>query len=517
MIKSFLQNQLQQSVQSCGYELNMPLILDVPANRSFGDYSSNCSFQMAKNLKKSPKIIAEELSEKLAGCLGDLEFTAVNGFINIKLTDKWLTTRFKSLHREKLEFPKSEQKIILEYVSANPTGPLHIGHGRWAVIGSAMRSLMKFVGMDVSSEFYINDAGNQVNNFYKSVEAAKAGKTIPEDGYHGAYIYDLAKLDEDPLIVNLDSQKASLKDVGAKFDNWFSEKSLHGSGKVEMALAVLKEKGLTYEDEGALWFKSESLGDEKDRVLIKVDGSYTYFAVDIAYHVNKVERGFNRIINIWGADHHGYIARVKAGLSAICGEHFNNETGFKVVLGQLVILMRGEEQIKMSKRTGEIITLDEVVEEIGVDATRYFLVQKSPDTKLEFDLELAKKKSAENPVFYVQYAHARICSILRKLELDGEMLVLDDNVKLNAQEREMMFLCLQVYDELWDSAVKLTPYKLTHYLASLAKGFHLFYEHCPILKAEGDDRVKRVAIMLKVKETIALCLGLLGISAPEQM
>jgi arginyl-tRNA synthetase len=520
MIKTEIKNSVENILKDIGYDVDGKVILEIPQNKSFGDYSTNVCFSLAPTLRMSPKQIAEKICneiEKNEKFSGLMTFSAVNGFINLKLSNSFLWSKFETMFEGSPEYPKSDKKILLEYVSANPTGPLHIGHGRWAVLGSVLDTIIRFVQIPVLSEFYINDAGNQIKNLYKSVEAVKNGQPIPEDGYHGAYVHDLAKLDRDPLLQNIDNQKQTLQKLGVVFDEWFSEKSLYALGEVEKILKLFEVKGLSFEQDGAVWFKSSAFGDEKDRVLVKTDGSFTYFLVDVAYHCNKINRGFNSLINIWGADHHGYVPRMKAAVSALCGEEYLEDSGFRVLIGQLVSLRRNGEPVKMSKRTGDMITLDEVMEEIGVDATRFFLIQKSQDTHLEFDLDLAKKKSAENPVYYIQYAHARICSILRKLEIKEEKVETLNIESLEEKERKVIFHCLQVYDEVFMAANNFIPYKLALYTLALAKCFHLFYESCPIIKADEETRKKRVAILFQIKATLALCLKLMGISAPERM
>ena len=398
MIKRLLETELKSAFDACGLLGTQHIFLELPKQRDHGDFSTNVCFRLAKELRQAPLKIAESYAETLnnyKGLNSRITFSCLNGFLNLKLSDSYVWDLAFSELRQFSDFPAPKDPILLEYVSANPTGPLHIGHGRWAVLGSAIGSLLTATGHTVSHEFYINDAGNQVNKLLDSVKAAKEGTPIPEDGYHGSYIHDLAKSDQDPLEANIEAQRAVLNEIGVHFDTWFSEKSLHDSGKVESGLTFLKEHGFTFEEGGALWFASSRFGDDKDRVLVKADGAYTYFAVDVAYHFDKVQRGYSRLINLFGADHHGYVARIKAAVNAICESHFDDNT-FRVVIGQLVNLVRDGEPVRMSKRTGNMVSLDEVVQEIGSDATRFFLIQKSADTHIEFDLELAKKQNAEN-------------------------------------------------------------------------------------------------------------------------
>ncbi len=514
MIKLDLQGRLSAQLAQLGYQFPKDILLELPKHDSHGDYATNCAFMLTKVLKRSPQSIALEICEKLESqeLSEAIRFEPLNGFINLTLSDTLLWNQFSALFSKKPSFSVSKTPILLEYVSANPTGPLHIGHGRWAVLGSVLNALLNYTDHVVSSEFYINDAGNQVRLFYDSVNALKEGRSIPDEGYHGHYVQELAQLDEDPLQENLKTQRASLKRIGVQFDNWFSEKLLHDDDEVAQAIQDLTIKGYTFEEEGALWFKSTEFGDTKDRVLIKKDGQYTYFAVDIAYHRNKLKREYGRLINIWGADHHGYVPRVKAAIKALTTP--DNEV-LNVMIGQMVNLLRDGEPVKMSKRTGELISLDEVVDEIGVDATRYFLIQKSPDSHIDFDLDVAKKKNNENPVYYIQYAHARICRILEKAgDFSSETLSVN---KFRLTERRLIFHCLQCYDTIRESAQLLMPHKLTQYAWELARLFHHFYEDCPILKASDTEKKKRLIMVSQTRECLRLCLGILGISAPTKM
>jgi arginyl-tRNA synthetase len=517
MLKTNLTKYIQAELQA-KYAIK-EIILQKTSNPKYGDYTTNISFQLTKTLKNKPQLIAEEICDHLnqsPPLAAHFSFSALNGFINIKLKDSYLFMEFHDFLDPKTpHFPHNNQKILLEYVSANPTGPLHIGHGRWAVLGNVLANLLEFIQIPVKTEFYINDAGNQVDLFYQSIKACQNKQPLPENGYHGHYIKTLAKLEEDPLQHQINDQKQTLTKLGVTFSNWYSEKSIHENNKVVQAIETLTNHGYTYQKENALWFKSSDFGDEKDRVLIKADGAYTYFAVDIAYHQDKFKRGFHTLINIWGADHHGYIARLKAALKALCPKNYAQDHNFQIIIGQLVSLFRDGQPVRMSKRTGEIITLNEVIQEIGPDAVRFFLIQKSADTHLDFDLELAKKKTFENPVYYIQYAHARICSILSKA--NHQTNTLPTSFNLEEKERNLVLLCLQVHEEVYDATLNLTPHKVANYLQNLAKCFHNFYESCPIIKADPDTQQKRLYIIHQVKSTLALCLNLLGISAPQKM
>lgn len=518
MIKYELLNSVKTVLKNAT-EQQSSLFLEIPANNQHGHYATNIAFRCAKEMKKNPKLIADEFCEQLnesSATNSTVSFQNLNGFINLILKESFIITHFNRLFKTETTYPVSSKSILLEFVSANPTGPLHIGHGRWAVLGSVLYNLIKSTGITVDAEFYINDAGNQIKLFYESVNAAKDGEKIPEDGYHGQYIHELASLDTDPLQANIDSHKKTLTNMGLDFDYWQSEQALRDNFSVDDVIKELDQKGLIYKEENATWFSSTKFGDEKDRVLIKADGNYTYFLVDLMYHQQKVKRGYSQLINIWGADHHGYVARVRAGLIALCGEEFKDESSFEVMIGQLVSLKRDGEPIRMSKRTGDMITFDEVLDEIGTDATRYFLIEKSPDTHLDFDLEAAKKKTMDNPVYYIQYAHARLSKIMSQNALDHTYTIPNSD-KLVDIERDIMIHCLRLYETCWDSAQALAPYRLTQYAFTLAKLSHSFYEQCSINKADEAVKNRRLFIVKNVLDTLKYVLNICGISAPESM
>jgi len=511
MFKKDLEKALQDVFKK-KYPNTEKLKLETPKNKAHGDYATNFCFMLKNSLKKSPIDLAIELSD----CLPKDQYSCMplNGFINITLTEESIWEKYSALFIKKPQYPIQKETIILEYLSANPTGPLHIGHGRWAVIGDVLANLLSHVGHTVHRETYINDAGNQMTLFYESVKARKNNEDVPENGYQGQYIATLAQAETDPLSAVLSMQKETLSQIDVQFDQWFSEKKLHSQNQIETCITQLKAEGLIYSLDKATWFKSTEFGDDKDRVLVKSDGAYTYFAVDIAYHWEKLERGFNTLINIWGADHHGYVSRMTAAISGL-NRGKDSPITFKVILGQLVALYREGKRIKMSKRTGEMITLSEVIEEIGADATRYFLVEKSPDSHIDFDLDLAKKKSSENPVFYIQYAHARICSILKKVSQDTPTT--PQKISLAPSERNLLMHSLKIHDHIYEAATHYQAHKLCLYLLKLAKLFHGFYENCPILKASEEEKYQRIIILKNTQKALQLCLGLLGISAPESM
>ncbi|MFA5927907.1 MAG: arginine--tRNA ligase [Candidatus Margulisiibacteriota bacterium] len=489
--------------------------VEIPKSTQHGDYATNAAFILAKQRGENPAALAKQLASELAS--KEIEAYAIGPFINFKLTDQALTAEVMNIGDDYgASNYGNDRKILLEFVSANPTGPLHIGHGRWAVIGDVLARMQKRLGYAASTEFYINDAGNQINNLRLSVEAVRNGQEIPADGYHGAYIKDLAVKTEDPVEVMLKEQQVVLAKLGVTFDTWFREKTLHEAGEVQKVRDYLD----VYEKDGALWLKTMDHGDDKDRVLIKATGEPTYFAADIAYHHNKLERGFKELINIWGADHHGYVARMQIGLKTELDKH---QAVLKIIIGQLVNLFRNGEPVRMSKRTGEMITLDEVMEEIGVDATRYFMARYSPDTAIDFDLELAKKQSQDNPVFYVQYAHARICSILRNAVeqgIDVNTIAGDHTINLIADphERALAKKLVDFPEELIMCTQNYQPYQLAAFAEELAALFHAFYHNCRVISPDQELTKKRLVFVQKTKTVLGIILEkLLGIKAPERM
>ena len=384
-------------------------------DEKFGDYASPVAMRLAKLLKKNPFDIANDIVKLIDKKYFDNVEVARPGFINLTLSKDYINECVNKLLEDD-DYGKNsaedKKKILIEYVSANPTGPLHIGHGRWAAIGSALSNILKYVGNEVYQEFYVNDAGEQITKLNESVNAVKEGREIPEDGYHGAYIKDIAKMDGVPKDIILEQQRKLLERFRTYMDNYASEIKIREGGELEKTMDYLNEKGLLFEEDNATWFRSTKYGDDKDRVVKKSNGSYTYFAPDITYHKNKIDRGYKYLIDILGADHHGYVPRITAAVRAVS----DDTADLKVILGQLVRLYRGNELVRMSKRTGDMISLEEVIDEIGVDPTRYFLLMRSYSSSLDFDLELAKKKDNDNPVYYVQYAYARVCNIFFKLE-----------------------------------------------------------------------------------------------------
>ena len=518
--------------------------LEVPPKKEFGDFSTNFAMQSAKIFHMNPKKIAEEIKSKIsADWLEKIEIAGA-GFMNFYIKSDVIYQELKNIYDGLENFGQLPNKknvpIQIEYVSANPTGLLHVGHGRGAAAGSAIVNILRAAGYNVYSEYYINDAGNQMENLAKSVNARYLqhfGQNVgfPENGYHGADILDTTnriiekdgdkylnlpeserlKILEDLAYADkLSELKKDLKNFKVEFDNWFSERTLHPK-KINDAIRVLRERGEIYEQEGALWLASTRYGDDKDRVVIRENGVPTYLAADIAYHKDKFERGYSQLINIWGADHHGYICRVKAAMSAL---GFNADN-LKILLLQMVSLYRGGELVKMSKRTGESITLRELMEEVGTDAARYFFLMRSIDSQLDFDLDLAKKQSSENPVYYIQYAHARICSIFRQAEENNLQLADAPNFNLLKTDAEIDLInkIFEYPAEIEKAAAEYAPQRIARYAYDLAAQFHSFYRDCRILGVDTDLAQARLALVKITAHTIKHALNLLGVSAPSSM
>ncbi len=523
----------------------VPVVLTVPPQKAFGDFATNFALQAARNLHCAPRVIAGAIQDFLDCPSVEKVEVAGPGFLNFFLKEDWLSAALRNILAQGENYgnlpAKAGEKIQIEYVSANPTGPLHVGHGRGAAVGSALANLMKAAGYDVSQEYYINDAGNQMHNLAASVNARylelyNIPCEFPENGYHGEDIVVTAKriqkkygdsfihmpeaerLEKFQSIAKDDKLAALREDLEAfncHFDVWFSEQSLHDAHKIEEAVAELEKKGYIYEKDGAKWFRSTDFGDDKDRVVIRDNGVSTYFAADIAYHRNKYERGFDRLINLWGADHHGYIPRVKAAMQALGYDPSHLE----ILILQMVSLYRNGELVKMSKRTGKSVTLNELIEEVGTDAARFFFIMRSMDSQLDFDLTLATEHSNDNPVYYVQYAHARICSILRQMA--DEKITLDPNADLSVLKEPIeidLIKKLNDYTELIDTAaLERAPHKIAHYTYELAEMFHSFYNQCRVLGVDPALQQARLALITAVGNTLRHGLKILGVSAPEHM
>ena len=541
------------------------LFVEKPKNPDFGDFSINVS-PLARDAKIAPPMIAQQIEEKLSKC--GYSVNTVAGFMNFKVENDLLKDVLIEVLQKKENYGKPEkvntEKILLEYVSANPTGPFHIGHGRWAAMGSALANLLKFYGHEVTQEFYINDAGSQIQKLGKSLKIRiqqELGENVdfPKDEqeaknyYTGEYLIPVAKKyiseGKKDLDINVLSdyaknemeklQRELLENFKTNFDVFYSELDLHKSGKVEKCVKKLQEIGVLYEKDGAIWFKSSEYGDDQDRVIKKADGANTYLTADIAYHLDKFERGYDRLINIWGADHHGYIARVKASIEVL--GHDPNK--LEVLLGQLVNLIINGEEVRMGKRR-KMVTLDDLIDEVGVDATRFWMIMRNIDTTLDFDIELAKTASDENPVFYVQYAHARACSILRNITEErtnpesGEKLPvimnkeevydliknidysslepLFDNETVNSARK--LILKLEDYKNVIEySAQNRYVYTICRYLTELAALFHSFYNATRVITDDMNSTKAKLILVLAVKQILENALNIIGVNAPERM
>ena len=528
-------------------EAELPdIVLEVPPKKELGDFATNIDMQSARAFRKNPSLIAQELTQRIQGDWLERIEIAGPGFINFYLKSNVIYDGLAALMKKGEAFgqlPAKDMKPVqVEYVSANPTGPLHVGHGRGAAAGSALVNVMRAAGYPVTSEYYINDAGNQINNLARSVNhrylellGRAEEKDFPENGYHGADIIDTAQriikkdgdkyldMSEDErmgifkelaLKEKLAALKEDLEAFNCRFDVWYSERTLHPD-KVQDACKFLQENGNIYEKDGALWLKSTAYGDDKDRVVIRDSGEPTYLAADIAYHRDKFARGFGKVINIWGADHHGYICRVKAAVKALG----YNPDDLDVLLLQMVRLLRGGELVKLSKRTGQTVTLAELIEEVGTDAARYFFIMRSMDSQLDFDLDLAKSRSNENPVYYIQYAHARICSIFRQAAENNLQVGEAPELSLLTDDTEIAIINkLQKYEEeIERAAAEYAPQRIARYAYELAGCFHSFYNQCRILGVEDKLAEARLALVTVTAQAIRHALGILGVSAPERM
>ncbi|MEC3885008.1 arginine--tRNA ligase [Halobacillus sp. HZG1] len=529
-------------------EEEMPeVILEQPKDKAHGDYATNMAMQLARVAKKNPRAIATDLVEQFDKSKASIEKIEIAGpgFINFYMNNQYLTELVPTILNTGEKYGRSnsgeDHKIQVEFVSANPTGTLHLGHARGAAVGDSLCNVLDAAGYDVSREYYINDAGNQMANLAKSLEARymqNLGKewSMPEDGYHGQDIIGLAEklVSEDGekwvdvaeeerlqffreygLKFLLDKIKTDLEEFRVPFDEWFSETSLYNDDQITDALAVLKDQGYVFEKDDATWFETTKFGDDKDRVLIKNDGTYTYLTPDIAYHKNKLDRGFDTLINIWGADHHGYIPRMKAAIQAL---GYEKDT-LEVEIIQMVNLFQDGEKVKMSKRTGKAVTLRELMEEVGIDAMRYFFSMRSSDSHLDFDMDLARSESNENPVYYVQYAHARICTMLKQAEEKGLVKDSYDGSHLTAEKEEDLLKRLGEFPQVVaDAAEKRTPHRVTQYAFDLASNLHSFYNAVKVLDDENPERTAaRIALMKAVRITLNNALRLIGVSAPNQM
>lgn len=541
-IEHALKENLKQAVLKA-FEVETALediVIEVPKFKEHGDYSSNIAMRLTKILKSNPRMIAQNIIDQLD--MSSIEKTEIAGagFINLFLKKDVLTQVITTVLTEdelygeaKLAHPISYN---VEYVSANPTGDLHPGHARGAAIGDALTRIMKKAGFDVTREYYLNDAGNQINNMAKSLQARYLQAcgldiAVPEDGYHGKDLIDIAndlyaEIKDEYKNVPLEESVSYFRKVGleketeklrndlklfrVEFDVWSSEQSLYDRGLVQKSLDTLIKNGHTYELDGALWLRTTEYGDDKDRVLIKSDGSYTYILPDIAYHLNKKERGYDKLVNLLGADHHGYIARLQAAFMSL---------GYKredlmVDIIQMARMIKDGQEFKLSKRTGKAVALKDLIDEAGVDAVRYYFVSKAGDTHMDLDLDMANSKTNDNPVYYAQYAHARMCSILRQAELTE---CSDYNLIVHEKEIDLLKLIADFPQLIQDAAIARQPHIVCLFIQKLAASFHTFYGECTVLHAEEKLRQQRLALVKATQITLRNALSLIGVSAPEKM
>lgn len=540
-----------------GWDAAPAFELERPADEEYGDYATNFCLKSARVAKVAPRVLAEELRERILSSpeLRDyLESVEVAGpgFVNLRLSHRAFVEVMQRLMAQGDQVGRGHRTkplhINLEFVSVNPNGPLHVGHGRYAAYGDSLHRLLEFSGHKVTSEFYINDYGRQMELFGRSVAARYAQLyglqvPVPEDGYQGDYVRDVAAAiqaqvqdrwlrdieqgaldDPDSPVLDffrregyrlmLEQMKRELEDFRVHFDVWFSESRLHEEGRVQAIINDFLKSGLAYVQDDAVWLRTTDYGDDKDRVLIRSNERPTYFAADIAYHKDKIDRGYDHLINIWGADHHGYVPRMKAAVGLLCGDPDRLE----VIIGQLVNLLEDGEARQMSTRKGEMVTLRELVEAIGIDAARFFLVMRSHDQTLDVDIGLAKRQSQENPVYYVQYAHARIASIIRNLPADLHPGVIDEpGVYATQYERNLIKTLDEFGSVVMDAADRRAPHRIVSYAQDVAACFHTFYKHCRVIGSDPVVASSRLALCLVTKRVVARCLDLLGVTAPESM
>jgi len=548
-IKQIIHDALEKAQQAGELELSSfpDIVVEKPKDEKMGDFSTNIAMTLARSERKNPKTIAECVTRHLKS--NDLSKAEVAGpgFINVKMSQEFFLERLRSAVAQREDFGRCDAgqgtKVMIEFVSANPTGPLHVGHGRGAAVGDCLARILRKAGYDLSTEYYINDVGNQMNFLGRSTwlryrELKGEAIEFPEDHYRGGYIKDIAqevidqngdeflnkpeeecipffrKFAKDNILKGIEKD---LSEFRVSFDNWFSEESLYEDKSVEKAVDWLKGQGHIYEKDGAVWLKSSAFDDDKDRVIVKQTGERTYFCSDIAYHQNKINRGYKKLINLMGADHHGYVPRMEAVLQAMGYD----KKIFKILLVQFVSLLRAGEKVSMSTRSGEFETLIDVVNEVGVDAARYFFLMRSSDTHLDFDLELAKKETPDNPVFYIQYAHARICSIFRSAEEKGVTWNGSAEVDLSPLNEEEEFAIIQAilaFPEIVEkSAQALEVHRISHYLLDLVSRFHGYYSRHRVISDDKSLTQARLFLLDALRITIRNGFELMGISSPEKM
>lgn len=547
-VKQTLIEEIEASIRKANLAEDIPEIkIEIPKDTKNGDYSSNIAMVLTKIAKRNPREIAQAIVDHLDTSKAHVKQVDIAGpgFINFYLDNQYLTDIILEAITKGDRFGYATQSkntnILLEYVSANPTGDLHIGHARNAAVGDSLANILIAAGYNVTREYYINDAGNQITNLARSIEARyfeALGDTsyeMPADGYNGKDIIEIGKdlavkhpeikdySDEERLKTfrqlgvdyEMEKLKKDLSDFNVHFDNWFSETSLYENGAIKNTLSKMKELDYTYEADGATWLRTSDFKDDKDRVLIKKDGNYTYFTPDTAYHYNKINRGNDILIDLMGADHHGYINRLKASL-----ETFGVDSDrLEIQIMQMVRLMQNGEEVKMSKRTGNAITLREIMDEVGIDAARYFLTMRSPDSHFDFDLELAKEQSQDNPIYYAQYAHARICSILKQAKEQGIEVSTDaDFSKINNDKAIDLLKKVAEFESTIESAAEhRAPHRLTNYIQDLAAAFHKFYNAEKVLTDDTEKTKAHVAMIEAVRITLHNALALVGVTAPESM
>lgn len=547
-VKSTLIEEIKASIEKANLAEDIPEIkVEIPKDTKNGDYSTNIAMVLTKVAKRNPREIAQAIVDNLDTSKANVKQVDIAGpgFINFYLDNQYLTAVIPEAINKGDKFGCAEESkntnILLEYVSANPTGDLHIGHARNAAVGDSLANILIAAGYNVTREYYINDAGNQITNLARSIETrffealGDTSHEMPADGYNGKDIIEIGKdladkhpemkdySDEERLKTfrqlgvdyEMDKLKKDLADFNVHFDNWFSETSLYENGAIDNTLAKMNELGYTYEADGATWLRTSDFKDDKDRVLIKKDGTYTYFTPDTAYHYNKINRGNDILIDLMGADHHGYINRLKASLETF-GVDSNR---LEIQIMQMVRLMQDGVEVKMSKRTGNAITLREIMDEVGIDAARYFLTMRSPDSHFDFDLELAKEKSQDNPIYYAQYAHARICSILKQAKEQGVEVTADADFSTITNEKAIDLLkkVAEFEPTIESAAENRAPHRLTNYIQDLASAFHKFYNAEKVLTDDAEKTKAHIALVDAVRITLHNALALGGVSAPESM
>ena len=552
MLKRRITNLLEEAAVEAQKKGLLPqvalpeILVEHPQSAAYGDYACSFPMKLARVAGVDPLSIAERVIQFI-NPIPEIEKVEVAppGFINFTLRSDWLAQQVEAIRIAGSNYGCANlgngQMVQIEFVSVNPTGPLHIGHGRGAIMGATLANVLTAAGYSVRKEYYINDAGGQMAAFYRSLyaryrEAFALPAEIPTDGYHGSYVIEMAKeviaekgdtiikLPEEKAVAEIGeiglkrvmaSIKADLEMLGVEFDVWFSEKSLYEGGQYQRAMSLLRERGYVVEKEGAVWFASSELGDDKDNVLVRTSGVPTYFASDIAYHYNKfVERKFDRVINIWGADHQGHVPRMKAVLSAMGID----PSRLQIIITQMVTLRRGDTELRISKRSGDMVTLKEVVDEVGADACRFFFLARSADSQMDFDLDLAKRQSAENPVYYVQYAHARIASIVRLAQERGiDFSQGDVALLVTKPELDLIRKMLQLPEVVEIVASNLEPHHLTYYAQDLATAFHSFYKQCRVVSDDAALTSARLKLVEAARIALARTLSLMGMSVPERM